>query len=126
MKAQKRVLLSGVEPTLIDFSRVPIPGLNAEKVMGVLNADKAKLSALGYDVQHCLVDLGATATAVVSKTLSENTFDCILIGAGIRTLPEQFSLFENLINLVHQSAPSAKLCFNTNPSDTAEAIQRWV
>jgi hypothetical protein len=35
-------------------------------------------------------------------------------------------LFEKLINVVHQNAPTAKLCFNTKPSDTAEAVQRWV
>ena len=33
--------------------------------------------------------------------------------------------FERLVNAVHESAPRAKICFNTNPGDTAEAIQRW-
>jgi hypothetical protein len=113
-----------LEPTLVDFSH--IPDLNAEKVMAALEADQAKLNALGYDTQLCLTDLGRTAEAVVSKKLSESTFDCILIGAGIRTIPAHFLLFEKLINVVHQNAPKAKLCFNTKPSDTAEAVQRWV
>ena len=45
---------------------------------------------------------------------------------GIRVPPPQFSLFEKLINVIHKGAPQAKLCFNTNPGDTADAVLRWV
>jgi hypothetical protein len=124
MKNKKRVLVIGLEPTLVDFSH--IPDLNAEKVMAALEADQTKLNALGYDTQLCLTDLGRTAEAVVLQKLSEITFDCILIGAGLRTIPAHFLLFEKLINVVHLNAPKAKLCFNTKPSDTAEAVQRWI
>jgi hypothetical protein len=124
MERKKRVLVIGLEPTLVDFSH--IPELNAEKVMAALAADQAKLKALGYDTQMCLTDLGRTAEAVVLERLAESTFDCILIGAGIRTIPTNFLLFEKLINVVHQNAPKAKICFNTHPSDTAEAVQRWI
>jgi uncharacterized protein (TIGR03067 family) len=75
-------------------------------------------------VRTCLIDLGATAEAVVGKELSENTFDCIMIGAGLRVLPEHTVLFEKVINLIHQNAPAAKLCFNTHPSNTPNAVQR--
>jgi hypothetical protein len=124
MEKKKRVLVIGLEPTLVDYSL--IPDMNAEKVMAALKADQVKLNALGYDTQLCLTDLGRTAEAVVLQKLSESAFDCILIGAGVRTVPTHFLLFEKLINVVHQSAPKAKLCFNTKPSDTAEAVQRWV
>ena len=50
----------------------------------------------------------------------------MLIGAGIRVLPANFTLFERLINVVHEGAPGAKLCFNTNPNDTQEAVLRWI
>jgi len=35
-------------------------------------------------------------------------------------------LFEKIINTIHAHAPSAKICFNTNPGDTAEAVNRWI
>ena len=35
-------------------------------------------------------------------------------------------LFEKIINSIHAHAPSAKICFNTNPGDTAEAVNRWI
>jgi len=122
--APKRVLLIGIDPTLVDFSRSG--GRNAEQVRAAGNEANERLSALGYEVHNCLVDLGATAETVVVTMLLQHTFDCILIGAGIRALPQHTSLFETIINAVHQNAPSAKLCFNTNPSDTVEAVQRWV
>ncbi len=87
--------------------------------------DETNLNALGYDAQLCLIDLGSTAENVVLQKISQEMFNYIMIGAGIRALPENFFLFEKLINLIHQNAPTAKICFNTNPSDTAEAILRW-
>jgi hypothetical protein len=72
-------------------------------------------------VELCLTDLGKTAEAFVRDRLRQKQFDCILIGAGVRTIPKYFILFEKLINVVHEHAPQAKLCFNTKPSDTAEA-----
>jgi hypothetical protein len=35
-------------------------------------------------------------------------------------------LFEKIINLVHALAPNAKICFNSNPADSAAAVQRWI
>lgn len=125
----KSVLIMGLDPTLIDFSSPEfsvIPGLNAEKVLAALKADGEHLSRLGYDVHVCLTDFGETAEAVAREHLRQKPFDCVMIGAGVRTMPTHFLLFEKLVNVVHANAPQAKLCFNTKPSDTAEAIQRWV
>lgn len=122
--AQKRVLFIGLDPSLVDFS--PSGGRNAEQVRAAGGAAHEQLGALGYAVQDCLIDLGATAESVVLKTLAEKTFDVILIGAGIRALPQHTLVFERIMNAVHQYAPAAKLCFNTNPNDTVEAVQRWI
>jgi hypothetical protein len=120
---KKRILVIGLEPTLVDYSLTP--DMNAEKVLAALKADQAKLNALGHDPELCLIDLGDTVEAVFSRKLSETVFDRIVIGAGVRTIPSYFLLFEKLIAAVHKSAPTAKLCFNTKPSDNAEAVQRW-
>jgi len=124
MTTRKSVLLIGFEPTLLDYAT--IPDLDAGKVTAALKADEARLRGLGYEVELCLIDLGQTAAKVVQDRLKQVQFDCILIGAGVRTIPKYFILFEKLINVVHEHAPQAKLCFNTKPSDTAEAVQRWI
>ena len=50
----------------------------------------------------------------------------VLIGAGVRLPPSSFVLSEKLINVVHEHALGAEICFNTNPRDTVEAVQRWL
>jgi hypothetical protein len=57
---------------------------------------------------------------------AQAAFDCIMIGAGLRGLVENIILFERAMNVIHQDAPLAKLCFNTQPSDTVGAVLRWV
>ena len=128
MKDEKNVLVIGLEPTLIDFSDPDYAdtGMDATNILAGLKSSEDELTRLGYSVQMCLTDFGETAEAVVQSQLKQKRFDCILIGAGIRTVPSNFILFEKFINVVHEHAPQAKLCFNTNPNDTAEAVQRWL
>jgi len=127
MTDKKSVLVIGLDPTLIDFSQPGYaPGMNATKVLAGLKSSEEELTRLGYSVKMCLTDFGETAEAVVRSQLKQERFDCILIGAGVRTNPSNFLLFEKLVNVVHEHAPQAKLCFNTLPSDTAAAVQRWL
>ncbi|HEU4940803.1 MAG TPA: hypothetical protein VFT97_04230 [Candidatus Eisenbacteria bacterium] len=121
----KTVLVIGLDPSLIDFSEPGYPpGMNEAKVLAGLKSSEDELTRLGYRVQMCMTDFGETAEAVVQRQLEQKRFDCVLIGAGVRTNPSNFLLFEKLINVVHQHAPQAKFCFNTLPSDTAEAVKR--
>lgn len=125
----KSVLLIGLNPQLIDFSSpdfAAFPGMTAEKVLAGLHTATEGMKALGYEVQNCLTDFGQTAEQMVALELQKRHFDCVLIGAGVRTVPSNFILFEKLINVVHEHAPQSKICFNTKPSDTLEALQRWI
>ena len=129
MTTSKHVLIVGLQPQLIDFSGpefAAFPGLNADKVMQGLNAGVASLAALGYDATFCLTDFGDTAEAVLRDELKARHYDCVMVGAGVRTFTTHFLLFEKMINIIHQHAPGARICFNTNPGDTAEAVRRWI
>jgi hypothetical protein len=123
----KHVIVIGLNPALIDFSQPGYAaGMDATKVLAGLKSSEEELTRLGYHVEMCLTDFGETAGAVVQSRLEQKRFDCVLIGAGVRTNPSNFILFEKLINVVHEHAPQAKLCFNTMPSDTAAAVKRWL
>jgi hypothetical protein len=128
-RVNRSALVIGLDPHLIDFSSPDFdafPGMTAEKVLAGLEAAVEGMKALGYEVQNCLTDFGQTAEQVVTAQLQGRHFDCVLIGAGVRTVPRNFILFEKLINVVHVHAPHSKICFNTKPSDTLEALQRWI
>ena len=119
----KRVLALGLDPTFSDLG--DMPQLTPEMIRAYIDSQLARVRDLGYEVESCLVDSGETAEAVVSRHLRSGNFDCVMIGAGLRAA-SQLLHFERLINLVHVQAPGAKLCFNTTPADTAQAVQRWV
>ena len=117
------VLALGLDPNFVDLTSMP--GLTPELVRAYIDSQLDRIRALGYEVDSCLADSGTTAEAVLKDRLSKQAYDCVMMGAGLRA-PEQLILFEILLNLVHSHAPKAKICFNTTPADSAEAVQRWV
>lgn len=123
MGSKSRVVLIGWNPEVVDYSKWP--GLTPEKLAAALEADRNKLNDLGYEANLLFIDDAETAFNAVKEALNQEHYDCVLIGAGVRTVDEHFIVFERLVNAVHESAPDAKICFNTNPGDTAEAVQRW-
>jgi hypothetical protein len=128
MPTGKNVLICGFDPQYLDFSSPDIAPLKltAEKVMAGFTAETERLRTLGYEPDGCLVDLGGTAEGTVAARLSAKPYACVIIGAGIRANPKYFLLFERLLNVVHELAPQARIAFNTNPTDTADAVRRWV
>lgn len=117
------VLALGLDPAFVDFKE--FPHLTPDLIKAFIDSQLQRLRSLGYEVVSCLVDQGDTAEAVLAQHLQSQKFDCVMIGAGLRA-PAHLLLFEKLINLIHTQAPGAKICFNTTPADTAEAVQRWV
>ena len=61
-----------------------------------------------------------------TAALRGRSFDCVVIGAGLREPTERLLLFEMILNLVHALAPEARICFNRNPADTLDAVRRWM
>jgi hypothetical protein len=118
----KHVLALGLDPAFVELKETP--QFTPELVRAFIDSQLARVRALGYEVDSCLVDTGKTAADVVAQRLAAQSFDCVLIGAGLRDAPEHLLLFENLLNLVHRRAPNARICFNTTPADSAEAVQR--
>ncbi len=117
------VLALGLDPAFVELPESP--SLTPDLVRAFIESQLERLRASGYDVVGCLVDLGDTAEAVTVECLQSHRFDCVVIGAGLRA-EDRLLLFEKLLNLVHVHAPGAKLCFNTTPKDTVEAVRRWV
>lgn len=125
--AKKKVLLIGIDSKLIDPNLSTATGWDANRVRAAAQDANKRLVKLGYELQSCLLDPRGTDESVVSDTLSREKFDCIMVGAGVRVLSQNTILFEKIMNTIHQKAPpSSKICFNTNPADTVEAILRWV
>ena len=117
------VLALGLDPVFVNPKS--IAGMSPALIRAFIDSQLDRLRAAGYEVENCLVDLGETAEGVLTQQLRNRSFDCILIGAGLRA-PDQTLLFERLLNAVHALAPKARICFNSTPADSLEAVQRWV
>lgn len=124
MADRKKVLMIGLHPDVVVYDRWP--GLTPDRLRAGFENDVRKLDAAGVDATMCFVDHGETAEATVRRMLAADSYDAVLIGAGVRTDPEEFALFETLVNVVHSAAPSAGICFNTGPTDSADAVLRRI
>jgi len=127
MESRKQVLVVGIDPALVDFTSPEFAPMtmSAEKVWAGLQADRERLGNLGYDAEILAIDFGETADSVLTSKLQSQAYDFVMIGAGVRVPPSNLLLFEKLVNVVMRNAPQARLCFNTKPSDSAEAVLRW-
>ncbi len=113
----------GWHPSAVDYDRYP--GLTAEKLKAAVDTDKMALKELGFETQIAFIQDAETAAEDARAALSKETYDVVLIGAGVRKDDDCFLVFEQLVNVVHECAPQAKIAFNTGPTDSAAAVQRW-
>ena len=105
----------------------PFPGLTPEKIHTGIRMSCEALEAAGYEARQCFVPPEVdVAEAEVVAHLKAHRPDVVCIGAGVRVPPDQAVLFERLIQAVREHAPQAPVCFNTLPTDTVEAVRRWV
>lgn len=118
----KKLLLIGLQTSSVDFEKWP--ELSPEKLEAAFVKVREEFESAGYAATWCLTDSGETAREKVIEALSVVEPDIVMIGAGVRTDPDHFLLFESLINVVHEMAPGAKFAFNTNPLDSVAAVER--
>jgi hypothetical protein len=122
-----RVLFIGQTPETVDFADPAIPpGFNAEKIHAGIAIGLEKVKERGWKADLCLIPPDKTAALVLEKQLTSTSYDCVVIGGGIRIPPKSLSLLEVVINAVRKAAPNASIAFNTRPEDTAEAAARWL
>ena len=62
----------------------------------------------------------------LSVELASKSYDCVVIGAGVRLPAPRLVVFEAVINAVHKAAPGAAIALNTRPEDSADAAARWL
>jgi hypothetical protein len=125
--AKKSVLIVGEDPALIDFGAPDAPkNIDASRIMAGLNDSVARLHAAGHEAELLLTRDAASVEAQVSRALQGRNYDVIVIGAGLRTLPAMAEQFEQLMNVLRDKAPRAKLAFNSRPDDSDAAAQRWL
>ena len=111
-----RVLFVGQVPDTVDFTDPALPpGFNAEKIQAGIDIAAAKIAERGWKGDLCMIAPDAAGIATLEKQLASATYDCVVIGGGMRLPPRSLWLFEKVVNAVHKSAPDCAIAFNTRP-----------
>jgi hypothetical protein len=123
----KRVLFVGFDPATVDFSDPALPpGMTVEKIHAGIEVALADFAKRGWHCALCFITPDETAVATVERYLGSESYDCIVIGAGVRLPPRQLGVFEAVVNAIHRAAPQAAIAFNSRPEDSAAAAARWI
>jgi len=83
-----RVLLVGYDPETVDFSDPALPpGMNAEKVHAGIAVAMKQFADHGWDADLGMIRPDDTAVPQIEQQLASKTYDCVVIGAGLRLPP---------------------------------------
>jgi hypothetical protein len=100
--------------------------MTVEKIRTGIAVALEQFAERGWEADVGFVRPDETAGPTVASQLASKTYDCVVIGAGVRLPPRRLAVFEAVINAVHRAAPGAAIAFNTRPEDSADAAARWL
>ena len=122
-----RVLLLGYDPETVDFSDPALPpGMTAEKVHASIAIAVKQFAERGWEADLGFIRPDETAGPTVERQLASKSYDCVVVGGGVRLPHRGLALFEVVINAIHKAAAGAAIAFNTRPDDSADAAARWL
>src|SRR5271154_5280172 len=122
-----RVLLLGLDPESVDFSDPALPpGMTADKIHAGIAVAQRQFAERGWEGDVGLIQPDETAGPAVERLVTSKSYDCVVIGAGVRLPPRSLVLLEVFINAIRKAAPAAAIAFNTRPDDSADAAARWL
>lgn len=119
------VLSIGLHPGAVDYGRYP--HIDAATLTARIAAGETALRDAGFDLVSCQVPADPDAAeAKLRECAADRSFGVAMIGAGVRMAAEHTLLFERLVNVLVELVPGIRLCFNTSPETTIDALRRWV
>jgi hypothetical protein len=121
-----RILMIGIHARALDYSKLP-PGLDEATMTERIEAGFGATVAAGFDAVSCLIGTSADeAEADIRAAFDRDRFGLVMIGGGIRMVPEYTELFERVINVCNRESPGITFCFNSSPETSLDALRRHV
>ena len=122
-----RILLVGYDPETVDFSDPGLPpGMTADKVHAGIAIAMKQFAERGWEADLGFIRPDETAGPTLERQLASKSYDCVVVGGGVRLPLRGLALFEVVINAIRKAAPDTAIAFNTRPDDSADAAARWL
>lgn len=122
-----RVLLIGLDP---EHASLDEPGAGHAcapgKVRQSVRSALREMQERGWSAVHCAIRPDETAGARIEHVLAQASYDCVVIGTGLRLSRHHGWVFEAVINAVHRLAPQASIAFGSRAEDSVEVAARWL
>jgi hypothetical protein len=115
-----RVIVIGFDPDAVaDF------GIDPDEAKAAISSADAAFLSKNIEFDNCLIDLNLQdGLDRIEKMLRECSYDCAVVGGGIRKPEPLLEYFESVVNLIRSVSPSTYLAFNTNAADSCNAALR--
>jgi hypothetical protein len=122
-----RILVIGYAPDAVDLTDPAVPpGLNEDLVAEGIKRDVQLMHDRGWEAEHLPIRLDGSLTGDIADRLARDSFDCIVIGAGVRMTTKHVAEFEEFIDAVRRGAPHTPIAFNSSPDSSGDAAARWL
>ena len=120
-----RILFVGQKPETVDFSDPSLPpGFDAARINAGIAVAEKSIAERGWQGDTCMIAPDDAGLAMLDRQIKSASYDCVVIGGGLRLPPKGLTFFEAVVNIVHKAAPVTAIAFNTRPEDTADAAAR--
>ena len=122
-----RVLVIGYAPDAVDFTDPLMPpGLDEARVAEGIKRDVQLMHDRGWEAEHLPIRSDGSLRDDILDRLADKTFDCIVIGAGVRMTTKHVPDFEQVIDAVRHGAPRTPIAFNASPDSSGDTAARWL
>ena len=104
-----RVLLLGYDPETVDYSDPALPpGMTAEKVRVGIAVAMNQFAERGWEGDVGLIRPDETAVSTVERQLASKSYDCVVIGAGLRLPPRSALHYSKLSSTLFIRLPHTR------------------
>jgi hypothetical protein len=77
--------------------------MTTEKIYAGVQVALKQMTDRGWESDCCYVHPDQTAGPAVERQLAVKTYDCVVIGGGIRLPPKGLTHFEVIVNAIHKA-----------------------
>lgn len=106
------------------------PHLTPDKIQASIDTVRESVFSAGYSYVSAMPSASLSPSEFatqIKEYLAKTEYKIIVIGNGVRSISKYFLHFEAAVNAIHEVAPkSTKIAFNHFPSDTLDAVKRWI